>query len=249
MDGPCNPLPPYPVMTLVPRPVDDKGLAFDLVELDHSPIPAVHTVIPVIPHHKKGILRDREGSKVIPRLCLPLINCKIPVNGIGFFQRLSINRHLLVVDLHHISGSSNHALDEIFTFIFRKLKDDHISSLGFAEGNQYLVREWNLDPIDELVNQDMISNIQGFDHGAGGDFKSLNHEGPDEEGQNHRNEQCLGILPEGGLLLDRRNRYSPIFKMARKASCGISTRPTCFIRFLPSFCFSHSFLFRVMSPP
>ena len=36
---------------------------------------------------------------------------------------------------------------------------------------------------------------------------------------------------------------------ARKASCGISTRPTCFIRFLPSFCFSNSFFLRVTSPP
>ncbi len=38
-------------------------------------------------------------------------------------------------------------------------------------------------------------------------------------------------------------------KIARNASCGISTEPTCFIRFLPSFCFSSSFFLRVMSPP
>ena len=36
---------------------------------------------------------------------------------------------------------------------------------------------------------------------------------------------------------------------ARKASCGTSTPPTCFIRFLPFFCFSSSFRFRLMSPP
>ena len=36
---------------------------------------------------------------------------------------------------------------------------------------------------------------------------------------------------------------------ARKASWGMSTRPTRFMRFFPSFCFSRSFLFRVMSPP
>ncbi len=33
------------------------------------------------------------------------------------------------------------------------------------------------------------------------------------------------------------------------ASCGTSTRPMFFIRFLPSFCFSRSLRFRVMSPP
>ena len=36
---------------------------------------------------------------------------------------------------------------------------------------------------------------------------------------------------------------------AMKASWGTSTRPTIFIRFLPSFCFSSSFRLRVMSPP
>ena len=36
---------------------------------------------------------------------------------------------------------------------------------------------------------------------------------------------------------------------ARNASCGTSIRPTCFIRFLPSFCFSSSLRLRVMSPP
>ncbi len=36
---------------------------------------------------------------------------------------------------------------------------------------------------------------------------------------------------------------------ARKASCGTSTMPSCFIRFLPFFCFSISLRLREMSPP
>ena len=36
---------------------------------------------------------------------------------------------------------------------------------------------------------------------------------------------------------------------ARNASCGTSTPPTCFIRFLPFFCFSSSLRLREMSPP
>ena len=38
-------------------------------------------------------------------------------------------------------------------------------------------------------------------------------------------------------------------RAAMKASWGTSTRPTIFIRFLPSFCFSNNLRFRVMSPP
>ncbi len=49
----------------------------------------------------------------------------------------------------------------------------------------------------------------------------------------------------GGLAHDP----SPTFSTARKASCGISTEPTDFIRRLPFFCFSRSLRLRLMSPP
>src|SRR5262249_40129232 len=39
------------------------------------------------------------------------------------------------------------------------------------------------------------------------------------------------------------------FRTARNASCGTSTPPTCFIRFLPFFCLSSNLRLRVMSPP
>ena len=50
--------------------------------------------------------------------------------------------------------------------------------------------------------------------------------------------------------LSSRSPYSsPTSSTARNAFCGISTLPTIFIRFLPSFCFSRSLRLRVMSPP
>ncbi len=42
---------------------------------------------------------------------------------------------------------------------------------------------------------------------------------------------------------------SPVESAAMNASCGTSTRPTIFMRFLPSFCFSSSLRLRLMSPP
>ncbi len=42
---------------------------------------------------------------------------------------------------------------------------------------------------------------------------------------------------------------SPSSSTARNASCGTSMRPTCFMRFLPAFCFSSSLRLREMSPP
>ncbi len=40
-----------------------------------------------------------------------------------------------------------------------------------------------------------------------------------------------------------------VFKISIKTSLGTSTVPIWRMRFLPSFCFSRSFFFRVMSPP
>ena len=48
---------------------------------------------------------------------------------------------------------------------------------------------------------------------------------------------------------ERHPGSSEVDKAAMKASCGTSTRPTIFIRFLPSFCFSSSLRLREMSPP
>ena len=45
------------------------------------------------------------------------------------------------------------------------------------------------------------------------------------------------------------NQSSSSFRTAMKASEGTETVPKVRIRFLPSFCFSSSFFFRVMSPP
>ncbi len=52
-----------------------------------------------------------------------------------------------------------------------------------------------------------------------------------------------------GYFLDLPSGDSEVDKAAMKASCGTSTRPTIFIRFLPSFCFSSSLRLRLMSPP
>ena len=47
----------------------------------------------------------------------------------------------------------------------------------------------------------------------------------------------------------QRTHQSSTLRIARKASCGTSTVPICFMRFLPAFCFSSSLRLREMSPP
>ena len=65
----------------------------------------------------------------------------------------------------------------------------------------------------------------------------------DEEDGDREGDEDAERLLHGGQA------SSPILRTARKASCGISTEPTRFMRCLPSFCFSSNFRLRVMSPP
>ena len=59
----------------------------------------------------------------------------------------------------------------------------------------------------------------------------------------------LGVPLVAVGLFYRSGYFLPTLSTARKASCGISTWPTCFMRRLPSFCFSRSLRLRVTSPP
>ena len=63
--------------------------------------------------------------------------------------------------------------------------------------------------------------------------------------------ECGAAALAGRAHLERHQLFSPcpMLSTARNASCGTSTAPTCFMRFLPFFCFSSSLRLREMSPP
>ncbi len=86
-----------------------------------------------------------------------------------------------------------------------------------------------------------------FDEGGqrvdpGGPVRAATGHAEDTVGQLHPGPRSVGyFLPfSAGPLVE---------SAAMNASWGTSTRPTIFIRFLPSFCFSSSLRLRVMSPP
>ena len=60
---------------------------------------------------------------------------------------------------------------------------------------------------------------------------------------------CINLRLDNPMPGETCGFHESIFKTARKASLGTCTLPNWRIRFLPSFCFSRSFFFRVMSPP
>src|SRR5204862_5540692 len=106
---------------------------------------------------------------------------------------------------------------------------------------------------------------QGVHHRARRDGEGLDDEGADHQREQDGDGDRLRVLADDGLATarggDALGRHllglvdvpladvHQLLSTVRNASWGTSTRPTCFMRFLPSFCFSSSLRLRVMSPP
>ena len=60
---------------------------------------------------------------------------------------------------------------------------------------------------------------------------------------------CATLVSYANSSLLTETLYSSSFSTDINASCGTDTDPSCLIRFFPSFCFSNSFFFLVISPP
>ena len=110
--------------------------------------------------------------------------------------------------------------------------------------------------VGELVDEQVVADEDRALHRAGRHLVGLHDEGPHEEDEDPRHQERLVPLARRRVPRAPRRRpavlglvFHSTFSTARNASCGMSTRPTRFMRFLPSFCFSRSFRFRVMSPP
>src|SRR3989304_9185514 len=114
----------------------------------------------------------------------------------------------------------------------------------------------------------MIADLQGRNHRARRNLERLHDKSADEQRQEERRADRFRLCAEGRFTLDillavhrgslfdfahfiygHKSLPDQTFKAARKASWGISTLPTCFMRFFPSFCRSSSLRLRVMSPP
>src|SRR5690349_2276011 len=95
------------------------------------------------------------------------------------------------------------------------------------------LREGAVDPLEGTVDAQV----------------DLPHELPEVGRLAHAGDSRTARVTRGHANVTIPPYSSPISSTARNASCGTSIRPTCFMRFLPAFCFSSSLRLREMSPP
>ena len=173
-------------------------------------------------------------------------------------------------DAQGLTRQTRDPLDEVAAPVERIAEHGHVPARGGLEHVGELVDE---DAIPDAAGAFFVP-VERRLHRAGGDLEGLDAEVLDDEGHGDGDGKGFEILAQeldalghalavAGQPADRLriavvaasahlrllSSSSPPPSTARKAFCGISTLPTCFIRALPFFCFSRSLRFRVMSPP
>jgi hypothetical protein len=116
-----------PAVYSIPRPVNHKCFAFDLIDVEKSPEPAVLTVLAVIAHHEQMFRGNDNGSEIVA-WDESIILWRFGVPNVFFFIKLVVYINFLSPDLKNISGYPDHTFDEITAFIFWVFENDDLTS-------------------------------------------------------------------------------------------------------------------------
>ena len=110
------------------------------------------------------------------------------VHDIRLIQQLAIHINGLVHDFHPVARQADHALHKVLMFLVREFKDDDVTALEWAVGQNFFVPSAGAAK-NKLVDQQMVADQQGAFHGSGGHFEGLRNKSRAKQGQNHGNEE------------------------------------------------------------
>src|SRR2546425_10805409 len=93
--------PAEPVAIAVPRPVDEEGLALDLLPLHESPVPTVLRVVTVVAHHEVRIGGDSGHVTAVgvPAVRLAAVGeGRWPGLDVGLHQAMAVDEDIVAAD-------------------------------------------------------------------------------------------------------------------------------------------------------
>ena len=160
-------------------------------------------MVPIVAHDEILPLGYQDGADfrgVILMRGIPFIRGKVSVLIV---KGLSIDEDFVSQDFNLVTRESDDPFYEVFAFVNRVDKDDHVVPFGLTDRNDGVSNEGQFDPVDEFVDKNMVSDQQGGLHGPGGYLECLDDKGPDDQGKQDRNGGRFGIFSKNAFLFDR----------------------------------------------
>src|SRR5262245_59510262 len=110
-----EPPPAEPVPVAIPGPVDEEGLALDLVALDEAPVAAVLRVVAIVAHHEVRVGRHERGLAAVRVAAVGVATAhgRVGELRVGLAQRLAVDEDLVAFHLHALARRRDDPLDEV----------------------------------------------------------------------------------------------------------------------------------------
>lgn len=178
----------YPVPSdreifFIPWPVKDKSLSFYFLQVDKLPESAVITVVPVVSHNKKWMFGNSKWPQVVSRLNIWGEDSMVKKNSIFLILWYPVDIDLFIFDFNGVPFYTDNSFNIVLFRIQRIFEDNNISTFRICYGDPGVTVKWIFYTVDEFIDKYVVTYEEGVFHWPWGDFKGLNHKGPDKKGK------------------------------------------------------------------
>ena len=198
------------------RPVNEERFTDDVVPGNKSPIPAVETVIAIVPHRKippgrynqfvaldvplnlprpfryhrravQGIADRREG------IVQGVITRGGIVHHVRLIQQFPVDVDVLVDQLQMVAWQTDDPLHKVLMIGIGIFENNDVAAFQGPVRQKFLVPRAR-SAENELVYQQMVADQKRAFHGRGRNLECLHHKTGAKQRQNHGNQQLLHVL-------------------------------------------------------
>ena len=179
-----------PLCWRVIGPVDNQGLADDVLPRNESPVPAVQGRVAVVAHREEAVGRDDDGVPHHVRrehlqrgIIKPHVRLTGEVVAVGvdvirlvelvrFVQLPPVQEDLLVHDPDRVTGNADHPLDKGLFDIDGVAENDDVAALHLLVG-QNMPAQGAGRRVGELVHQQVVADEKRVLHRTRGNYERL----------------------------------------------------------------------------
>src|SRR5512132_3064045 len=125
---------------------------------------------------------------------------EVAVRGIGLLRpRRAVDGQPLVAIFDDVTAHADDALDEVLRRVQRVAEHDDVAAPGIADRNHLLFDDRKPDPVDELVDQDEVADLQRRTHRRRRYLERLGEERPQQEYDEQYGKERFRVLDPDGL--------------------------------------------------